>query len=113
MPLRVVPVTDGRVAAALVAALLGVLALLAVAPPADATDFCVCAEAGADCGMGPPSVLDTVYVRIDAILSHGYLFSIWVYLESNGIPGLQSGGTSLLGDEDVCQTTDNPDTLIL
>lgn len=41
---------------------------------------------------------------------------IWVYLETNTVPGLQRGGASiLLGAEDVeiCNESSNPDTLIL
>lgn len=38
---------------------------------------------------------------------------VWIYLESNGETGLQSGGTAVSGlyDDDGC-THDNPDQLI-
>lgn len=36
----------------------------------------------------------------------------WVYVESNGIPGLQRGGESLLGEGDPCADNGEPDTLV-
>ena len=41
---------------------------------------------------------------------------LWIYLESNGEPGLQRGGQSILlgaNDVEVCQESANPDTLII
>lgn len=39
--------------------------------------------------------------------SNGY--SMWVYEETNGERGLQRGGVTMLGSEDVCQLSENPD----
>ncbi len=73
------------------------------APTANATDFCN--------GNGTVvNVGDQAYLAVDAVLSHGYLFSIWLYVESNGIPSLQRGGVTLLGDADICQDSPTPDT---
>lgn len=49
------------------------------------------------------------FVRGTTAEHDGYFY---VYLESNGEPGLQRGGTSLLGEEDHCQASENPDTLV-
>ena len=38
---------------------------------------------------------------------------IWVYQESNGEAGLQSGGTNAIGDVDSCAGEGTADTLIL
>ena len=47
-----------------------------------------------------------------AVLGNG----VWIYEESNGVPGLQRGGTSSapgpLAETDDCSTP-NPDTLVL
>lgn len=54
------------------------------------------------------------YVAIDEVAGEKYLISAWVYAESNGEPGLQRGGsTLLLGEQDICQNSSNPDTGIL
>ena len=79
-------------------------ALAGLAPIANATDFCN--------GNGQVSQHGSAYVAVDAVLSHGYLFSIWIYQESNGEPWLQRGGVSLQGDADVCQDSENPDFLV-
>ena len=80
------------------------VAIAALAPGgAHGTDFC----------NGNGTVYDVfgqVYVAVDAVLTHGYLFSIWVYCESNGEPGLQRGGVTLFGDADLCQDSSNPDS---
>ncbi len=88
--------------------LIAALALFAtaaavIAPSANATDFCN--------GNGTVvSIADQAYVAADAVMSHGYLFSLWIYLESNGATGLQRGGVTLLGDADICQDSATPDT---
>ena len=74
-----------------------------VAPSANATDFC----------NGEGDVVDVAgqaYITLDAIMEHDYLWSIWIYAESNGEAGLQRGGVTVLGDADSCQDSTNPDT---
>ena len=82
------------------------LVLLSLAPPAaqaQAHDHC----AGwlvVDAGAG-------VYVVTGTDPSH--LGLTYVYLESNGIAGLQRGGVSpVTGAPDHCQESDTPDTLV-
>lgn len=62
-----------------------------------------------------PDVLGVAYVPIDFILGEKGPYSLHVYLESNGEPGVQRGGSSLLtGDPDPCQTAwTEPDTLVV
>lgn len=56
---------------------------------------------------------DVAYVAIYELVGNKFLFSIETYVESNGMPGLQVGGVSLMGDpEHPCQTMANPDTLL-
>lgn len=39
-------------------------------------------------------------------------WGLWVYQESNGVRGLQRGGTSMFEYSDPCNESTNPDTLI-
>ncbi len=94
---------------AVAAAVAAVGLLAAVAPGANAKDFCngngtVIGNGG---GVGASDGL--VYVAIDAVASHGYLFMVWIYTEANGQGGLQRGGVTLLGGADVCQDSATPD----
>lgn len=42
-----------------------------------------------------------------------YYFALWIYVESNGVPGLQRGGENAFGDQDTsCRPHANPDTLL-
>lgn len=52
------------------------------------------------------------YMAVDDWPGEGYVWSLWIYAESNGEPGLQRGGESLLGDEEVCQLSANPDLAV-
>lgn len=68
----------------------------------------IAAPAGADnCNGAITDIGGVAYVDDRDITDGG----IWVYEESNGVAGLQSGGTSPLGDADPCQH-ENPDTLL-
>lgn len=79
------------------------LALTLLTPPVTATHFCN--------GNGIVLVMgDQTYLALDEIAGPESLFSIWGYMETNGIPGLQRGGITLLGDADVCQDSPTPDT---
>lgn len=51
----------------------------------------------------------TFYVDDRDITTEG----VWVYQESNGEAGLQSGGNNLIGDADTCQSEGTPDTLLV
>ncbi len=93
-----------------IAATVAVVALLAaVAPGANATNFCNGEGTVISIGGGVEGT-EVAHVAVDAIMSHGYIFSIWIYAESNGQAGLQRGGFTLLGDADVCQDSPTPDT---
>lgn len=63
-----------------------------------------------DCNGSVRTIANTAYIDDRGVTNNG----IWIYLESNDVPGLQSGGESPLGDADPCVTTDpaGPDTLI-
>lgn len=52
------------------------------------------------------------YVDVREVAGETYLYSIWIYVESNGTPGLQRGGSDPTGAPDSCQESANPDTLI-
>ncbi len=120
-------------------ALLAAACAIAVAPGANATDFCngrgTIIAVGTSNGVtggdvntreirdgideatgvplvggdGLPDFEGRVYLAVDAVLSHGTTFSIWLYVEENGLPGLQRGGVTTLGEADVCQDGLNPD----
>ena len=99
-----------RVALTLV---LTVLAAPLLASPSGANHVCDWAVVEIEGAAGA-----TLYVTHgpDAvtITQHG---QIWLqahtYLESNGIPGLQRGGFSLIGDSEECQAfAANPDTFV-
>lgn len=82
-----------------------VSSLVATAPPA----------AAACSGTFYGTVVDVggmAYVDVREVASGGYLWSIWLYLESNGQGGLQRGGADPTGSPDTCQESSNPDTLI-
>lgn len=105
---------------------LGLLAAVAVASvgvvaPAATADPCTNygpLNTGKHSIGGLVYVDDRDYFWLDAPEGHG---GIWIYLESNGEPGLQRGGNVLvdpiglaLGDpgNDPCQESNNPDTNI-
>lgn len=59
----------------------------------------------------------TVYVDLRDLGSDDWLFSIWLYIESNGEDGLQRGGVNLIGDTipvlsgtETCNESLNHDT---
>ncbi len=56
----------------------------------------------------PNAYLGT-YVVVDSLSARGF----WVYAEANGVPGLQRGGTTVLGDEDPCRSRGPPDFAIV
>lgn len=89
--------------------LLGVVALTLVASamPVASAHYC-------DPNATPiPLGNDFGYVVSDGGASHGYVASEWFYQESNGIAGLQRGGTALTnGDADPCPGSEIPDTLL-
>lgn len=92
--------------------------LVAAAPAADATDFCD------DRNWTLVDVGGLVYMKYYFVVNeHGYLWDggFAVATESNGEPGPQdeewlfpctNGGSTLLGDADICQDTATPDTCI-
>lgn len=59
-------------------------------------------------GTGPA----TFYVNVREVMGEQWAWSIWLYQETNGEPGLQRGGTSPLGDTDSCQESKNPDQVL-
>jgi hypothetical protein len=79
--------------------------------------------------LGPaPGIVDAggvAYVDVRNVDSDGFLYSIWIYQESNGAGGLQRGGkaiepinTALLlatgaEDTETCNESATPDALIL
>ena len=81
------------------------LAITAVAPAANATDYC----------NGNGQMIDlagVVYVTIDSFMGN-YFLSTAMFVESNGEQGLQRGGVSLLfGQPDACQDSPTPDLCI-
>ena len=58
---------------------------------------------------------EIMYIDARAINSNGYTWSIWVYMESNGHPGVQtdleqiSAVTGDPADKDNCATPGHPD----
>jgi len=51
------------------------------------------------------AVATHVYAMVDALLHHSSPSNeAWVYIETNGLDGLQRGGEDLLGRRDRCQT---------
>ncbi len=75
--------------------------------PATADDFTCYSES-----YVTVSVADLAYVDIRAVYgvfdpADKFLFSVWIYRETNGEPGLQRGGP-----DDYCQESDDPDTLL-
>lgn len=69
------------------------------------------------CNLELYEVAGAAYVasdqRLFGIGGEGGPFSVWIYVESNGEPGLQRGGTTMLGDFDICQLSENPDQGVL
>ena len=90
-------------------AAVALVALALVATTANATDWCM--NQGPYLRVGAPGVADVAYVTYECTFTWcgNYLFSIWVYLESNGVPDLQRGGVTILGDTDPCQDYANHD----
>lgn len=80
---------------------LGIIGAALLAPAAG--------QAEEPCNGSIRAIANTAYVD-----NRGTAGGVWIYLESNNVAGLQSGGESPLGDEDPCVTTDpaGPDTLI-
>lgn len=54
-------------------------------------------------------VSPVAYLAIDNLPGEKYIWSWWIYAETNALPGLQRGGTTLLGDTDICQLYANHD----
>lgn len=54
-------------------------------------------------------VSPVAYLAMDSLPGEKFVWSFWVYAETNALPGLQRGGTTLLGDTDVCQLFENHD----
>lgn len=73
------------------------LALVALAPTAE-SDWYECNSI-----VLPSDVVDlsVAYVALDYYEYTGQ-YVPWIYLETNGLAGLQRGGITLLGDEDIC-----------
>lgn len=84
-----------------------VLALALAPPPVAALDFNCLLSDVVELVFGGQGA----YLAIDEIAGSKSLYSIWGYLEWNGVAGLQRGGTTPLGDTDPCQE-DNPDLAI-
>jgi hypothetical protein len=97
-------------------------ALLALTGPAQASHVGDPATAS-DCDVTPAATVSgnpvddptagvyevgPVYVDNRGSLQHGR----WVYLESNGTPGLQRGGVSPTGEVDYCSESASPDTVL-
>lgn len=82
------------------ASLCGLLAGIVALPGGNAAQtFCVDSDV--------VSLAGVAYVAIDQIDTE--FVTLWIYAEHNGIEGLQRGGTTLLGDTDVCQDFENHD----
>ncbi len=60
--------------------------------------------------IGPPGQA-VAYLAQD-FYADGWL-SFWLFVESNGQPHLQRGGTDLVGNVDPCQETSDADSPIL
>ena len=88
--------------ATVVAVAAGLLAAVGAAP----------AQAWHECNEGVVSVGGVAYVVLVGVTSSSYLFSFFVYAESNGEPGLQRGGSDILGWPDWCQQSEDPDRLL-
>jgi hypothetical protein len=77
------------------------------------------ADAHGDCGPKGGTTIGIISIAgIAYVDDRNYVQGngLWIYLESNGIPGLQRGGHSLLipGDNEVCydDSANGPDQLI-
>ncbi|HVE93577.1 MAG TPA: hypothetical protein VNB24_01560 [Acidimicrobiales bacterium] len=95
----------GLLAAATVAA-----SALAFAPSVGASTG-ECDDGGSGLGTGVLDIAGIAYVdNRDYLLGNG----IWIYLESNGVGGLQRGGASLTGEGELCDDGHpaGPDMLI-
>lgn len=95
----------GILAAAAIAAT-GIAAPAAMADPC--TDYGPLNTGTHDIG-GLVYVDNRDYFWLGAPEGHG---GLWIYVESNGQPGMQRGGSSLSGEADSCQESGNPDMLI-
>lgn len=85
------------------AVMVALAATLSIAPTASSDAY--------DCG----AIVITVgasglvyYIVIDGVLSGGYLYSVWLYQETNGHAEVQRGGNNLVGDTDWCQMSGTP-----
>lgn len=82
------------------------LSTIAVAPPATA------ACDGMFFDQMVINVADQAYIDVREVAGPTYLYSIWIYKESNGRQGLQRGGYDPTGSPESCMQDANPDMLI-
>lgn len=111
-----------RVLSVVCAAAIVAASLLVASGPASAYDNCTDGTIGGVAGSPSMKGQRTFevgfgnalyYVNVREVAGDKYeVAAVWLYKETNGIPGLQRGGTSLLGDRDSCQESDDPDLLI-
>lgn len=96
----------------------GILASAFVLQPATATE---CENNGGIAGgkTVPVTAGDvTFYVEVREVLGDAHIYSIWIYQETNGLAGLQRGGTSPYFPDDSDPCNDplppgySPDTII-
>lgn len=90
-------------------ATLAALMFVAFASPVDATHSAECQPHIQYIPADSEETSYPVYVTVDELNSGDYLFSIWIYAESNGQTGIQR-------DDDYCYTegydTSSSDTII-
>lgn len=84
--------------------------LLALACMSIAGAFNV-ASAGHENCNGTIDTIEAGGVAVGYVDDRGEDDYIWIYAETNGEAGLQSGGTAALGYDDTCSHA-NPDTLV-
>lgn len=84
------------------------VALVIVGGSANATTWC---ESSLVLDLGGAAYVAD-YGGVECLINCMY-WNIRVYAESNGEPGLQRGGTTLLGDVDWCQDSESPDLGVL
>ena len=66
-----------------------------------------------DCqALLPVDVAGRAYLVVVTVFDPQYYYYVTSYVETNGEADLQRGGTSLLGDTDVCQSSAQPDLMV-